>query len=239
MGVDNFYFKGSMNTKDLIDSYKYVLEYRKANPGYFVPEGITIFCGDQGEGKTLSIVNTVIKMCNDYPNAWLVSNIEIKGIKNKQFYFSSLEDLSKFDNGIYGVIFVIDEIQNYLNSLNSKEIDLSTIVELTQMRKQRKIIIGSSQRYNRMAKPLREQVKNVVLCSKFLGYIQANQLIDSTKTVEKDGQLQVDSVKKFYWFHSPKLYKSYNTSKKIDGLINRKEKNVVGLPTTYLNGGGF
>lgn len=239
MAVDNYYFKGSQNPKDLIDSYKYVLEYRKNNPGYFVPEGITIFCGDQGEGKTLSIVNSVIKMCNDYPKAWLVSNIEIKGIKNQQFYFNSLEDLSKYNNGIYGVIFVIDEIQNYLNSLQSKDIDLSTIVELTQMRKQRKIIIGSSQRYNRMAKPLREQVKNVVLCSKFLGYIQANQLIDSTKTIEKDGQLQVDSVKKFYWFHSPKLYKSYNTSKKIDGLINRKEKQVVGLPTNYLSGGGF
>ena len=178
-------------------------------------------------------------MCRDYPRAWLVSNIEIKGIENKQFYFENLEDLSKYNNGIYGVIFVIDEIQNYLNSLQSKDIDLSTIVELTQMRKQRKIIIGSSQRYNRMAKPLREQVKNVVLCCKFLGYIQANQLIDSTKTIEKDGQLQVESVKKFYWFHSPKLYKSYNTSKKINGLINREEKKIISIPSQYLSGGGI
>lgn len=189
-----------------------------------------------GEGKTLSVVNCVIKMCNDYPQAWLVSNIEIKGIKNKQFFFDSLDDLSKYNNGHKGVIFVIDEIQNYLNSLNSKDIDLSTIVELTQMRKQRKIIIGSSQRYNRMAKPLREQVKNVVLCSKFLGYIQANQLIDSTKTIEKDGQLQVDNVKKFYWFHSPSLYKSYNTSKKIDGLIRREEKHAQDTTISYLRG---
>lgn len=35
MGVSDLYFRGSLNPKDLFDSYKYVLEYRKANPRLF------------------------------------------------------------------------------------------------------------------------------------------------------------------------------------------------------------
>ena len=111
------------------------------------------------------MVKAVKKVLNDYPRAILVSNIEIKGVSNKQFTFDTLEDLSNFNNSIYGVVFVIDEIQNYLNSLQSKDIDISVITELTQQRKQRHIIFATSQVYNRMAKPLREQVKNVVICS--------------------------------------------------------------------------
>lgn len=237
MAVDIDFFKGSKNPKDLIESYKDVKEFRKNNPDYFEPEGITIFCGDQGEGKTLSLVSCVKKICLAFPKAIVVSNVEIRGIKNKQFFFNDLRDLKNYNNELYGVIFVIDEIQNYLNSLQSKDIDLGTIIELTQGRKQRKIIFGTSQRYNRMAKPLREQVKNVVLCSKFLGFIQCNQLIDSTKTIEKDGRLIVDNVQKIWWFHSRELYKSYDTSKKINGLLDREEKQIINNNTNFIGGG--
>lgn len=161
------------------------------------------------------------KIMDAYPKAILCSNIEIKEINNLKIQFHDIEDIDNIKNGEQGVLFFIDEIQNYLNSLQSKQIPLSTIVQLTQMRKQRKLIIGTSQVYSRMAKPLREQVRNVVLCKNFLSILQFNQLIDSIETKEgSDGQLKPVVQKRFFFFHSPKLYKLYDTYK-----LSMKPKN--------------
>lgn len=226
MAINYDYFEGSKNPKSIIDCIEFNLEFNRLHPNYFKPEGITIFSGSQGEGKSLSAVQFCKKILNDYPNAIFCTNLHVSGVLNKQIEFQGLDDLETVSNGEMGVVYLIDEIQNYLNSLLSKDVPLSTIVNLTQQRKQRKLIVGTSQVYGRMAKPLREQVKNVVLCHKVLGFIQFNRLIDSMQTQEVNGQLVTVPKKSFIWFHSPKLYRSYDTYKKQYGLT-RKEKNVV------------
>lgn len=228
MAIDYNYFRGSKNPKNLVDSIKHNIEFNKAHPHYFHPEGITIFSGSQGEGKSLSAVLFCKNILMEYPKAIFCTNLEIKGIYNKTVAFTGLDCLETVNNGEYGVVFLIDEIQNYLNSLLSKDVPLSTIVSLTQQRKQRKLIVGTSQVYGRMAKPLREQVKNVVLCKKLLKFIQFNRLIDSEQTLEVNGKLEMVVRKFFVWFHSPDLYNSYDTYKKQYGLT-RPSKNVVVL----------
>ena len=109
----------------------------------------------------------------------------------------------------------IDEIHLEFNSLESKNIDIEVMVEVSQQRKQRKHIIGTSQVYGRLAKPFREQIRNVVLCANFCKILQINTLIDGSKSTEKDGHLVTDTVKKFYWFHNPDLYDSYDTYAKM------------------------
>lgn len=226
MAINYDYFEGSKNPKSIIDCIGFNLEFNRLHPNYFKPEGITIFSGSQGDGKSLSAVQFCKKILNDYPNAIFCTNLHVSGVLNKQIEFQGLDDLETVSNGEMGVVYLIDEIQNYLNSLLSKDVPLSTIVNLTQQRKQRKLIVGTTQVYGRMAKPLREQVKNVVLCHKVLGFIQFNRLIDSMQTQEVNGQLVTVPKKSFIWFHSPKLYRSYDTYKKQYGLT-RKEKNVV------------
>ena len=60
-------------------------------------------------------------------------------------------------NGIYGEIDVLDEIQNWFNSLQSKDFPPEMLTEITQQRKQTKMILGTSQVFSRLAKPIREQ----------------------------------------------------------------------------------
>ncbi len=186
-----------------------------------------------GEGKTLSAIELARNILTDYPHALFVTNVKINtkihGLYNKMFYLPefSVEDFSNYNNGEQGVVFLIDEIHTYLNSLLSRGIPLSTITELSQQRKQRKLIIGTSQVYGRMAKPLREQVKNVVLCHKVMKFIQFNRLIDSQNTQEKDGKLETVPVKSFWFFHSPRIYKSYDTYEKINKNLQKKEDNKI------------
>lgn len=228
MSLNYDYFRGSKNPKSLVDCIQNNIEFNKAHPHYFHPEGITIFAGSQGEGKSLSAVQFCKKILMEYPKCVFCTNLEVKGIYNKTVEFTGLDCLETINNGEFGVVYLVDEIQNYLNSLLSKDVPLSTIVSLTQQRKQRKIIVGTSQVYGRMAKPLREQVKNVVLCKKILMFIQYNCLIDSMETQEVNGKLETVPKKRFLWFHSPELYKSYDTYKKQYGLT-KPDKNIVVL----------
>ena len=88
---------------------------------------------------------------------------------------------------------------------------MDVITEISQQRKQRKHIIGTSQRYNRMAKPLRELIRDVVACRNFFGCIQYNQLIDGETTRESEGEFKFDIKKRMLWFHSPEMYEAYDT----------------------------
>ena len=74
---------------------------------------------------------------------------------------------------------------------------------------------GTSQVYMRMAKPLREQIKNVIICKNFFKVLQFNRLIDGDSAFEENGKLHFDTVKSVFWFHSPKLYQSYDTYAKM------------------------
>lgn len=215
--MGNEYLKGSLNPKNVIDTVKYKIDFRKNNPDYFDPEGIMIFCGSQGSGKTLSAVQYVLKVLKEYPKAILCTNVDILELPEdtKVIEYDGLDCLKNIENGQFGVIYFIDEIHLELNSLESKNIDMNVIVELSQQRKQRKHIVGTSQVYMRMAKPLREQVKDVVLCKNYFKILQHNQLIDGFNSYEEGGKLKADVVQKVWWFHSPELYKLYDTYAKM------------------------
>lgn len=178
--------------------------------------GINIFCGPQGSGKSLSMIHCLKLITKAYPKAKIVTNIDfLFPVENEVIKYTGFDDF-KIENGIYGVIYVLDEIHLILNSLESKGVPLSVIVELSQQRKQRKLILGTSQVYGRMAKPLREQIRNVIVCKNFFGLFQFNYLIDGFNTKEKDGELQVDKVKTSFFFHSKEDYNAYDTYKKMD-----------------------
>lgn len=210
---------GKMSFRGLIDCLKFKRDFRAEHPEYFDPDGIMVFCGPQGSGKTLSAVAYVIKLAQQYPNMILCTNVAIdESVLNgiKVYPYTGLHDLSKYCNGYAGVVFLIDEIQIEFNSLESKNIDPAVIQEIAQQRKQRKHIVGTSQVFNRIAKPFREQFKYAVMCRNFFGCIQYNGVVRGDEcTVDDDGRVSTEHVKHFLWMHTADLYKSYNTYAKV------------------------
>ena len=217
MDFDVSMLDGSLNIKHLIETFKFRRKFSKDNPDYFYPQGLLIFCGSQGSGKTLSAVQYIKKLCIEYPRAILCTNTKINGLPGHTGVvpYEGIESLTKYENGHFGVIYFIDEIHLEFNSLESKNIPIEVMTEISQQRKQRKHIVGTSQVYMRMAKPLREQIKNVVICKKILNCIQLNRLVDGENAREVDGQLKFDTSKISLWFHSPDLYNSYDTYAKM------------------------
>lgn len=228
-----------------IQAFKYKRAFKKEHPYYFDPCGTSIFCGKQGEGKTLSAVKYINKCLEFYPYAILVSNTTIKnhpfnahmdgervidnetgkeittdGILDGTFSnvcveYNGIDCLKNVNNGEYGVLFFIDEIHLEFNSLESKNIDIDIMVEISQQRKQRKHIVGTSQIFMRMAKPLREQINDIVLCRCYFGYFQINKYVDGQTVREESGKITADVKKNQFFFHSPKDYEQYDTYAKM------------------------
>lgn len=221
---DKAYFEGSKNPRNIFSSLAFDLRFRRENPNYFDPCGIWIFCGSQGSGKTLSAVKCVKKLLAEYPKSLICSNLQIKGIDRDVIPFTEYEQILTLTNGIEGVIFLIDEIQVLWNSLESKDIPISEMAIFSQMRKDRRVIVGTSQVYGRIAKPIREQLKYVIKCRSYLKYIQVNEVINPNPdgyTAENDGSLEGELLSTEIFFHCPADYQAYDTLNKIE-RIERK-----------------
>lgn len=224
--------KGSINPKNLYNTLRYKLLFARNNPDYFYPAGIWVFCGPQGSGKTLSAVQTLRKICEEYPQAIVCSNIEVKGINNQVIPFERYEQLQELDNGIKGIIFFLDEIHVLWNSLESKDIPISEMACFCQMRKNRRVIIGTSQVYSRIAKPIREQLQYVIDCKNWFGIVQYNTVLDPANSIEKDGNIDAKCIGRHIWFHRPELYDAYDTLFKVknpkrkEGIKNGRTRSV-------------
>lgn len=216
------YLKGSLNPKHALKTISYNILFARNNPDYFYPSGIWVFTGPQGSGKTLSAVQCLKKICKDYPKAIVCTNMEIKGIENQIIPFTDYEQLKTLDNDIKGVIFFLDEIHVLWNSLESKDIPVSEMACFCQMRKNRRVIIGTSQVYGRIAKPIREQLQYAIVCKNYFGLLQHNKILDPAESIEKNGVIEAKVIANRLWFHSPDLYTSYDTLFKIE-KANRKK----------------
>lgn len=150
--------------------------------------------------------------------------------------YDGLDSLKYVSNGFCGVIYLIDELHLELNSLESKNIDIDVMTEISQQRKQRKHIVGTSQVYMRLAKPLREQIFNVVLCDNlFFKWLQYNKLIDGEESKEVDGKFQAVVRKRVLWIHKPEDYQSYDTFAKMKRYNKEWQGHKREDPSTYKN----
>lgn len=220
--ISDWCMHGRKKISYFFELIKYNKDFRKNNPTYFHPDGLLVFVGGQGTGKTLSAVNYVYNLLAIYPKSLLVTNIDLRDYpvdNTRVFRFNDATDLKKYKNGKEGVIFLIDEIHLYFNSLQSKNINMDVMTQIAQQRKQRIHIVATSQVFGRMAKPLREQFTSIVLCKGYFNFIQKNALIDrdSIDGEESTGtNITGKVVRNYWWFRTPRMFERYDTYAVID-----------------------
>ena len=127
--------------------------------------GVTIFCGRQGSGKTIGIVEELERIREAYPNCIICTNIHYR---YQDIPLVDWRQLLETRNGTDGVVFVIDEIQNEYDNTKWKDFPEGLLSVITQQRKQRIKIYLSSQVYTRVVKQIREQCFDVIECKTFM-----------------------------------------------------------------------
>ena len=185
----------------------------------FRPSGFQVYIGRQGSGKTISAVRHVIELKKRYPDALVITNLNLN-VEWKYRQFSTVDELVHLlvneENGKYGLIYLIDEIHTYFNSLESKGIPPYMFTEISQQRKGHKLIIGTSQLFMRIAKPFREQCDNMISCDTWFGVFTRNRAYDGMKLeVDYDGSLIGEILRKGYFWHNRELRNSYDTYQKV------------------------
>lgn len=218
MGFDTLdALKGGLEWNDLFNAIKYQHQFKKDHPDWFYPDGIIVFSGPQGAGKTLSAVRYCDRLLQKYPKAIICSNVMINGYDDRFVFFDSVRCFKTVNNGEYGVIYLIDEIQLLFNSLESKQMDLNLFTTICQQRKQRKHIVGTSQVFNRISKGFREQFKYAVMCNKVFGFLQYNKAVRGEDcSVDDSGKVTTEKIHRSFFFHAPWLYEKYDTYATID-----------------------
>lgn len=177
----------------------------------FRESGFHLFVGEQGSGKTITLVYMLLCLQKQYPKLVVRTNMLYKyengSIKN-------WKDLVFKNNGIYGQVDVIDEVQNWFNSLQSKDFPPEMFAEITQQRKQKKCILGTSQVWGRVAKPIREQVSIVYKPFTIFGCLT---FVRKYKPCVKDDgsidKLQPRGI--FFFVHNDTIRNAFDTYKKI------------------------
>lgn len=177
----------------------------------FNENGFHLFVGEQGSGKTISLVYTLMQMQKQYPKMKVRTNMSYKYEDGE---IKSWKNLVFSNNGIYGQIDVIDEVQNWFNSLQSKDFPPEMFSEITQQRKQRKCIFGTSQVWGRVAKPIREQVKYVYKPLTLFGCLT---IIRKYKpNVDDEGSIDNLKLRSISFFiHNDEVRNAFDTYKKI------------------------
>lgn len=142
--------------------------------------------------------------------------------------FSTMDELAcvltQVNNGFKGVLYVIDEIHTYLNALDSKNVPMYVFTEISQQRKQRKAIVGTSQLFMRLAKPLREQCDNMIKCKTFFNILTVQRAYDG-ETVEQDlnGRLVGNLRRRGWFFHTREIRNAFDTYQKVVSGVEQYE----------------
>ncbi len=203
---------------------QFALDFMTRQPDEFNYYGLHMFCGEQGAGKTISVIEFLLFLQSKYPKLKVRTNMYYKYQDSQLYHW---KQLIKNDNGIYGQVEVIDELQTWFSSNESKNFPPSMLTEISQQRKQRKMLIGTAQVFGRIAKPIREQVTFVYLPRTYFGCLT---IVKMAKASDYDYELnRFKKIIKRYWFvHNEKIRNAYDTFAKIERYkdIGFQENNI-------------
>lgn len=139
--------------------------YNQSKDKSFNDYALTIFAGRQGSGKTMSLVAELERVRHEYPEVMICTNF---GYKYEDVALTDWQQILDLRHDA-GIVFAIDEIQNEFDIYNARSFDTNILRVVTQQRKQKIKMYGTSQIFTRVSKPLREQTYEVVECFTLFG----------------------------------------------------------------------
>lgn len=203
--------------------YWLIIDAVRTDKDLFDEYGCHFFVGKQGAGKTVAIVDYLERLRLRYPKLKIYTNM---GYTHETAPLTSLNDLLDKDkyNGKFGTVFVLDEIQNEFSASTSLNFPETLLSVVTQQRKNRILILASSQVFTRVSKPLREQCYIAVECKTLLGRYTMCRYYDGIEyadAVDKSDDYKLKHrrrIKYHAFVQSDKLRDCYDSYKLIERL---------------------
>lgn len=211
---------------------RYVMDIYEREPDFFTPQGIHMFCGEQGCGKTIACVEMMLRYQKMFPKSKMITNF---GVTTEDDELVKWQQLLDYTNEKKGVIVGIDEIQNWFMS-GKNQLPEGMLEVATQNRKNRRVICCTAQVFTRVNKGLREQVTNVYEPHTYLGCFTV--VIKKKYRFDSEGQVSESKIKGMYCFvHTEELRGAYDTYKVIHTLSKEgfKEMPPAQITNVYVD----
>lgn len=206
---ENFFYKIFVKLPKQV-----VEDFFDRDPDFFPYQGCVIFEGRQGAGKSIGMVEFAMRMQEEYPKAKCTTNL---GYTKEDIELEDWRMLLDYKNDIFGVIVVIDELQNWFSSNDSKNFPPDMLEIITQNRKNRRILLGTSQNFYLLAKAIRSQATEVRRCTTILGACTIVRRFEPI--LDSEGNVKEFKKRGWYFFvHDKKLRECYDTYKVIKRL---------------------
>lgn len=169
--------------------------------------GIYLFTGEQGSGKTLSLVNFVKYLHDHYEDVPIRSNFELPFAHRLENWEQILLEKGKH-------IYCIDELGIWANSKRGlrKDDNLNDLLLpiTAQNRKNNRLILSTCQMYYQVHKDIRTQATAVIQCKTWFNCLTINTF--HKPKVDEDGGVKLGiPYKTIFFLHTNALYDLYNT----------------------------
>lgn len=191
------------------------------------PYGITFYDAPQGGGKSLSMVFDALQLKKEFPDLHLISNLVIKDWESAE-YFNTPPDLvnllTKSENHKHTLV-IIDEALSYF--AENGGIDPGLMSEITQNRKQRRLMFIATQKFKRTNNRLRDFSLKTVKCRSIFN-LQVNQVRDDQTVVWDKDDMDFVGKKLFTYIfkRNNDLYNMYDTFAKTNINMNSRTDNL-------------
>lgn len=171
--------------------------------------GLNIYVGMFGRGKTLSATRYVLRQAKRY-KLNVISNIKLNG-----YPYTPLTNWQEIVDAPGNTIILIDEMSTVFNARQWKDFNINLLFQLLQCRKNKKMIVGTAQRFAHVDKLLRDITYEVIDCTKYWRW-QHTQHYDGWDYENCMNKRMLKRVHHNWNFITNKDYKSYDTSEIID-----------------------
>lgn len=193
---------------------QYVRDLYDKEPDFFEYQGLYIYEGRQGAGKTVGVVQHCMSVQKEFPLAKCITNIKYE-------YQDEILDhwlkLTNYTNEHRGVIVVMDELQNWFGSNMSRDFPPEMMEVISQNRKNRRLILATAQNFSDLAKPIRKQTVEVRKCltlAKCMTFIFRKEPF-----LNSEGDVEKWKFRGMYMFvHDKFLRECYDTYEVVESL---------------------
>lgn len=194
-----------------------VLDMFDKDPDKFPYCGNIMVVGEQGSGKTVTTAYICLVLKKLYPKLRITSNTPLTFADGE---IKGPDDLILNDNGKFGCVKVLDEIQNWFNSAESQYFPPEMLSEISQQRKQHSIIIGTTQCFDRISKAIRQQTHYLVKPITILGALTIVRVYKPK--IKEDGTVdKLRRIKIFCFAQTDEVRDCFDTYAKIKRLSVR------------------
>ena len=196
---------------------QYAKDIIRRDPEFFTYQGIVIFEGAQGNGKTIGMIDFVRSMQAEYSKAKCLSNLDYKYADKRLDSWDDLIDFKNENGDKKGVIVINDELQNTFNSKQSKDFPMEFVGVVTQNRKNRRILLGTAQNFYMLSKDIRSQCTELRRCFTFFGVLTV--ILKLVPVIDSDGKVVKMKYRGMYCFvQDDELRDCYDTFEVIKGM---------------------